>query len=135
MQKYFFIRGSRRRFERLAFDSIVYVEASKNYVNLVTDKGSLLVASTMKQIADLLPWDQFCRIHKSYIIALSRVTAFDKEKVWLQELELPLGEAHKAGFYERIVVVGDRDREISFLSLDREGVIGISGLYNYHEER
>jgi DNA-binding LytR/AlgR family response regulator len=48
---------------------------------------------TMNEVAELLPAIAFIRIHRSYLAAKSKITKIDKQAVWLDETELPAGEA------------------------------------------
>jgi DNA-binding LytR/AlgR family response regulator len=71
MKKYFFIRQSGATV-RLKFEEVMYIEAVKNYCKIYTETKHYLVLSTMKQLQDFFPEDEFIRIHKSYIVSANR---------------------------------------------------------------
>jgi DNA-binding LytR/AlgR family response regulator len=50
----------------------------------------------MKAIEEELPVAKFLRIHKSYIVSLEHITAIRKNSVFLDEMELPVGEFQEA---------------------------------------
>ncbi len=54
-------------------DTISYIEAQDDYVMIHSSEGSLLKQKTMKYFEEHLPPDDFLRIHRSYIIAISRI--------------------------------------------------------------
>ena len=58
---------------RVRFDQILYIEASKDYMKIVTPEKPYLVHITMKKLEELLPQDQFLRTHKSYMVALKAI--------------------------------------------------------------
>jgi len=49
----------------------------------------------MKTIEEQLPEPQFIRIHKSYIVSLSYITAIRKSSVFIDSLELPLSDTYR----------------------------------------
>jgi DNA-binding LytR/AlgR family response regulator len=49
-----------------------------------------------------LPEHQFIRIHKSFIIALDKITSYSTEQVRLGEQALPLGRLFKSGFFKKV---------------------------------
>lgn len=81
---------------RVTLDEIRYVESIGNYVQFVLTDRKVISRLTMNEAAVLLPPDAFIRIHRSYLAAKSRITKIDKRTVWLNETELPAGEAFYA---------------------------------------
>lgn len=65
---------------QLQFDSISYVEGMKDYVvfHISGDRKSLITHLTMKSVEDLLPPQQFLRVHRSYIVSLDKIEKVDK---------------------------------------------------------
>lgn len=91
MQTYFLVREHGRNI-KINFSEIIYIEACGNYQKLVTTSGkSHLILITMKRVEELLSSHLFVRIHKSYIVSLEHVKAFGRNKVYLKDSELPVG--------------------------------------------
>ena len=85
---------------------ILYIEALKDYVNIFTVDNKFVVRSTMKGIQDKLPADRFARVHRSYIVAVDKVSSIDHTKVILEnEANVPLGGLYKDEFLEKINTV------------------------------
>ncbi len=84
---------------KIMLDDILYLEGVKDYVRVhyIKDKKTppLLVRISMKAIEEMLPPDQFYRIHKSYIVNGTGITAIRKNSVFLSALELPVSEQYK----------------------------------------
>ncbi|MDE7401845.1 MAG: LytTR family DNA-binding domain-containing protein [Muribaculaceae bacterium] len=96
-----------RRFVNVDTDNIIYIEGVKDYVKIHTDSERLISRVTIKSLLERLPSGLFLRIHKSYIINLSRVKAFDNSNVILQSdttkpdaVELPVGASYRTDFLE-----------------------------------
>ncbi len=85
---------------------IVYIEALKDYVNIFTMDDKFVIRSTMKGIQDKLPSDRFARVHRSFIVALDKVSSIDHTKVILENNStVPLGGLYKDEFLEKINTV------------------------------
>jgi two-component system, LytTR family, response regulator len=58
---------------KILFDDIYYVEGMKDYIKIVCREKNIITYMRMKAIEDILPPDQFMRIHKSYIVRLQAI--------------------------------------------------------------
>ncbi len=94
MLNFFFIRTD-NKYVKVNFHEINYVEACGNYVRIVTPNKSFIVLLSMKQMEKVLPCKLFCRVHRSYIVALNSITAFDHELVYLDNKHIPLSDFYK----------------------------------------
>jgi DNA-binding LytR/AlgR family response regulator len=56
----------------------------------------------MKKMVDLLPADRFCRIHKSFIVSLSKVNTIDKGRVYIGKESFPIGATYRPVFMDLI---------------------------------
>ena len=61
------------KFTKILFDDILYIEGMKDYIKIICQDKSIITYMRMKAIEDLLPSDQFFRIHKSYIVRLQAI--------------------------------------------------------------
>jgi two-component system, LytTR family, response regulator LytT len=91
---------------KLRMKDIVYIEALKDYVNIFTLDNKYVIRSTMKGIQDKLPPGRFARIHRSFIVAVDKVSTIDHAKVILDNNEsVPLGGLYKEEFLDKINMV------------------------------
>lgn len=104
MQTYFFIDAG-KRFVKISFSDIIYIEACRNYARLVTTKGSHMALLTMRQLETILPIDNFCRIHRSYIVSIDCIQSFVSDKVYIQDKVLPIGISYAKALQQKIVIV------------------------------
>lgn len=82
---------------------IKWIEGLGDYLKIITDNESLLVLSTMKSFVAQLPSDEFMRIHKSYIVNLTRVERFNSQHVELCGEKIPLSR-HKKNMLEEALL-------------------------------
>lgn len=75
---------------------IVYIEAMENYVKIYREPDGYTVSRmSMKSLVELLPSDEFVRIHRSYIVAKSKIRGFSKHHIQLPSgSELPVGRIY-----------------------------------------
>ncbi|HEY0059522.1 MAG TPA: LytTR family DNA-binding domain-containing protein [Flavisolibacter sp.] len=79
---------------KVFFSDILYVEATGNYVTFFLEGKNVLSRSTFLEAISLLPPEQFVRIHRSFLVAKSRVTKLERQQIWINTLSLPVGDAY-----------------------------------------
>ncbi len=62
---------------------------------LYTDKRKIITKTSMTNMGEKLPADGFLRIHKSYIVSLSKIEAFTAHSIEVPGKELPIGRSYK----------------------------------------
>lgn len=90
-------------FEVIPIQDIIYCKADDNYTHIILPDGEKLVSKTLKHFDDLLNEKGFCRIHKSYLINTTQVTAYRKGKggsVLLGDVELPVSPSKKLSLFQ-----------------------------------
>jgi two-component system, LytTR family, response regulator len=88
---------------KVNLNSIYYIEGYKDYLKIYTDQPKpILTISTFKAMEELLPAD-FLRIHKSYMVAIDKITSFRSGKVLVKDKHVPIGESYKELFHTRVV--------------------------------
>jgi DNA-binding LytR/AlgR family response regulator len=87
--------------KRIPFKEILYLQSLGNYIKLYTQGKSYVVLLSTKEAEAMLPKGKFVRIHKSFIINMSRVTACNAESVMLDTEKLPIGKTYKKFFLEK----------------------------------
>ena len=82
-------------------DDILYVKGDGDYINIFMTNGEkLMVLMTLKALEKQLPFDRFCRIHRSYLVAIDKVCGLKGGKVLIGDEQLPLSDSCKPGFFE-----------------------------------
>lgn len=88
---------------KISFDNILYIEGLKDYVKIYTIDKMVLTRLNLKGIAKKLPVDQFIRVHRSFIAAFSKITAFQKSHIMIDEKQLPVGNVYQEALFKRLV--------------------------------
>ncbi|MDO4160661.1 MAG: LytTR family DNA-binding domain-containing protein [Prevotellaceae bacterium] len=81
----------------IKFDDILYIEGLKDYIKiyLSTEKRSVMSLMNMKKMEDYLPRPQFMRVHRSFIINMSKVDLIDRGRMVIGETFIPISESYK----------------------------------------
>ena len=82
---------------KVIFDDIIWIEGLRDYIKIIlkSSKKPLIVRTSLKAIELELSPNKFIRIHKSYLIAISEITAVRKNTIFIKEMELPVGETFR----------------------------------------
>lgn len=80
---------------KVLHNDIFYVQSIKDYMMLYTRNGNLMVHMTMKYLCDLLPENQFIRVHRSYLINTNYIGSIGKSKIHINQVEIPIGTNYR----------------------------------------
>lgn len=82
---------------KVYLDEVQYIESRKDYVVIQSAQQSVSTKQQISYLEQKLPEDQFLRIHRSYIIALNKIKAFNHQEIELERGEVfPIGRSFKA---------------------------------------
>ncbi|MCA0232562.1 MAG: LytTR family DNA-binding domain-containing protein [Bacteroidetes bacterium] len=100
MERGFFFVFSEYKEIKIYFDEVNYVEGLKDYVKIYTTQQPkpILTRLNLKAMEAKLPETQFGRVHNSFIVAFKRITAVQKAKVHLGNVEIPIGNRYLVEF-------------------------------------
>src|SRR6187455_3391971 len=79
-----------RRMIKVFLDDILFVESLKDYIKIVTTLKTIVTKQPISSLEELLPNDSFIRIHRSYIVAVSKINSFNADIVEIRKNELPI---------------------------------------------
>ncbi len=87
---------SEYRMAKIDFGNIIYIESLDDYIKIhLVDAKPILTLMTLKKISEILPKDQFFRIHRSYIVAIKSIVSVSGRKIILtNQLTLPVSEKY-----------------------------------------
>lgn len=104
-QDFFFVKAD-KKLVKVNFDDIIYIEGLKDYVIIRLLHGRVITLQTMKSLEDRLPHGRFKRIHRSYIVAMDKITAIEGNMVEVLEKDkpklLPIGKNYRDDLLEMI---------------------------------
>lgn len=86
---------SEYRLVKVLIDDIEYIESLDDYIKIhFTVDKPLLTLMTLKNVLEKLPAEKFKRIHRSYIVSVSKIKSIQNKKVKLSHIELPISNSY-----------------------------------------
>jgi len=86
---------------KLMLEDIRYIEAYGNYLKIFSVEKMYLITDTMINFMKQLDED-FVRVHKSYIIPLSKIEKLIGNRIHINEDQIPIGNTYKADLKSRV---------------------------------
>jgi len=87
---------------KLLLDDILYLEADRNYCRLVCHNIEHTLSSSLKVVADKLPSSKFVRVHRSYMVNISKLDIVADDHLEIKRKSIPLSKAYKEELMSRI---------------------------------
>lgn len=94
VEDFIFIKVDKKLY-RIGFEDILYFEALDDYVKVITQSKHYLTNNTLKNLLDDLPTTKFVRVHKSFIVAVSKIDYVEGNYVRIGNAEVPVGSVYK----------------------------------------
>jgi DNA-binding LytR/AlgR family response regulator len=87
--------------QKIVFADILWIEGLKDYVriHLRNNPKPVITRISFKNLEEQLQPGKFIRIHKSYIVAIAAITAIRKNSIFLDTIELPVGDTYRDSVY------------------------------------
>lgn len=100
--EYFFIKAD-NKLVKILFDEVLYVEALQNYVTIHTPAKKYMTYLTFKSVEDYLPADKFLKVHKSYIVAASKIDSIDGNDIRIGQQHIPISRNQKEEVMDKLL--------------------------------
>ncbi len=91
---------------KIPFDDILFIESLKDYVKIHTPAETHFVKHPIGSLEEELPENSFIRVHKSFIIPISRVTTVSPRSVGIADTKIPIGRNYKAYVLKKLNYFG-----------------------------
>jgi two-component system, LytTR family, response regulator len=100
-KKYFFVK-TEFRMQKVNFDDILYVEGQGDYLRIITKHEKIMTLQNFKHLEDVLPRNNFVRVHKSFMVAIDKIESIERNRIKIGERLIPIGETYKKIFFDFI---------------------------------
>jgi DNA-binding LytR/AlgR family response regulator len=98
---YIFIK-TEYRLERIPYNEICFIEGMGDYRNVQTSTKKVLTLQTFSDFEKELPPKKFCRVHKSYIVSVDKITSIERNRIKILDNLIPISESYKDQLYQLI---------------------------------
>ncbi|MCX6234597.1 MAG: LytTR family DNA-binding domain-containing protein [Bacteroidetes bacterium] len=98
-EDYFFVK-TEFRFEKIHFSEILYIEGMGDYLRIFTQTKKIMTLQNFQKMEEMLPPNNFCRVHKSYIVALDKIDSIERNRIKISDRIIPISESYKKTFFD-----------------------------------
>lgn len=93
-KEYLFLNVQKKKV-KILFSEIVYIESQREYIKIVTTKNEYISKMSTHEIEALLPSNLFKRIHRSFIVSISKIESYTAEIVEVNGVTIPIGRGYR----------------------------------------
>ena len=93
---------SERKMVKINFEDILYIESISDYLKIVTIQKNCITRETISNIEAKLPQHKFLRIHRSFLVSVTKIDSFTNEYVEVHQKALPISRSYKKGVLEQL---------------------------------
>ncbi|HWB27947.1 MAG TPA: response regulator transcription factor [Chitinophagaceae bacterium] len=94
IKDYLFLSVQKKKV-KISFSEIVYIESQREYIKVVTTKAEYISKMGTHEIEAVLPASLFRRIHRSFIVSVSKIESYTAEMVEVNGTSIPVGRAYR----------------------------------------
>jgi DNA-binding LytR/AlgR family response regulator len=90
------------RIQKVGISDILLIEGMKDYLKIHTDKENILTLMSFAELEQFLPVSNFIRVHKSYMVAIDKINHIEKNRIWIGDQIVPIGETYSESFFNKL---------------------------------
>lgn len=90
------------RLEKIVLKDILYIEGMRDYRRIHTLDKRIMTLQNFKEFERIIPDTLICRVHKSYMVSLSKIDAIERNRIRIGDQLIPISDTYKANFFKRI---------------------------------
>jgi len=102
--KHIFIKSD-GKLVRLNNEDILYIESMGDYVKFVTADKKYITHNTIKALEEKVDKTCFMKVHRSYIINLTKIDDIRENDLFIKGTEIPMSKAHKQDVLRRLNII------------------------------
>lgn len=98
---YFFVKTD-THIEKITASEVLYVEGMGDYWRIVTKNKRIMTLMNARGIEEVLPENQFCRVHRSYFVAIAKIESIERKHIKIADQRIPIGDTYQKNFFDII---------------------------------
>jgi two-component system, LytTR family, response regulator len=100
-ESYIFVK-TEYRLERVDLDEILYIEGMKDYLRIICRDKKIMTLQSFAKLEESLPSKKFCRVHKSFIVAIDKIKSVERGVIVIADQRIPVSNTYKENFFSKI---------------------------------
>jgi len=98
-----FVKVDKKKLQKIFLDEIMVIESLKDYIRIITPTAKYIIHKTLSSFTDELRSDNFIRIHRSYTIAVDKVSVVEGNSVEIGGIRYTIGRSYLNDAKSRIL--------------------------------
>jgi DNA-binding LytR/AlgR family response regulator len=92
------------RLEKIMLTDIVYIEGMRDYrrIHTVNKNIKVMTLQNFSEFELVIPTSIVCRVHKSYMVALSKIESIERSRINMAGQSIPISETYREAFFQLI---------------------------------
>lgn len=90
---------------RLENDDILYIESMGDYVKFITNEKKIITHNTMKNLTSKINPAVFCKVHRSYIINMNKISDVRENMLYIKGQMIPISKANRSMVMSRLKII------------------------------
>ena len=105
-KEYFMVKADHKLY-RIDYADLLFIEGQSEYVTFhMKDKKNVTAYYSLKKLEEELPSKEFVRVHKSYIVSISKIESVEGNVLTVAGHKLSIGKNYRDGFLEMLCSKG-----------------------------
>jgi DNA-binding LytR/AlgR family response regulator len=101
LQDFIFVKSGFQH-KKINYSDIIYIEGQGDYLKIVTRTGNIMTLQSFKSISELLPVDEFARVHKSYVVAIRHIDSIERNRIKIGNEIISISETYSKPFFNML---------------------------------
>jgi DNA-binding LytR/AlgR family response regulator len=90
------------RLEKIMINEIIYIEGMRDYRRIHTTTKKVMTLQNFSEFERLIPASLVCRVHKSFMVALSKIESIERSRIKIADQLIPVSDTYKDTFFQLI---------------------------------
>lgn len=90
------------RIQKIATRDILFIEGMKDYLRIHTAKERIMTLLSFAKLEELLPTQDFARVHRSFMVAIDKIDHIEKNRIRIADQIIPISDTYSDNFYKKL---------------------------------
>ncbi|EJF09729.1 LytTR family DNA-binding domain-containing protein [Pontibacter sp. BAB1700] len=90
------------RIQKIDTGDILFVEGMKDYLRIHTAKEKIMTLLSFAKLEELLPAQDFARVHRSFMVAIDKIDHIEKNRIRIADHLIPISDSYHESFYKKL---------------------------------
>jgi DNA-binding LytR/AlgR family response regulator len=100
-KEYIFLKVG-HRIQKVAMADILFIEGMKDYLKIHTAKEKIMTLLSFAKLEELLPAQDFVRVHRSFMVAIDKIDHIEKNRIRIANQIIPISDTYNEVFYKKL---------------------------------